>query len=194
MGNGGKRGLAAVGLVILLTILFCLSARAEEGSVWTEEGSVSGDLGEYDFSQVEEWVREEMDGGEEFSFTELLGLLMSGQLGEAAGLLARTAGASLTDGLAAGAGFLGQVVVLGLSGAVFAGFAGVFRTGQISETGFFITYLLLCALLAAGFGEADFARIHNPIGLPILAETPAEIAVSVAAEMILARARRRKDA
>ena len=56
MGNGGKRGLAAVGLVILLTILFCLSARAEEGSVWTEEGSVSGDLGEYDFSQVEEWV------------------------------------------------------------------------------------------------------------------------------------------
>ena len=153
MGNGGKRGLAAVGLVILLTILFCLSARAEEGSVWTEEGSVSGDLGEYDFSQVEEWVREEMDGGEEFSFTELLGLLMSGQLGETAGLLARTAGASLTDGLAAGAGFLGQVVVLGLSGAVFAGFAGVFRTGQISETGFFITYLLLCALLAAGFGE-----------------------------------------
>ena len=164
MGNGGKRGLAAVGLVILLTILFCLSARAEEVSVWTEEGSVSGDLGEYDFSpfraagaaitsQVEEWVRVEMDGGEEFSFTELLGLLMSGQLGEAAGLLARTAGASLTDGLAAGAGFLGQVVVLGLSGAVFAGFAGVFRTGQISETGFFITYLLLCALLAAGFGE-----------------------------------------
>ena len=40
---------------------------------------------------------------------------------------------------------------------------------------------------AAGFGETDFARIHNPIGLPILADTPAEIAVSVAAEMILAR-------
>ena len=47
---------------------------------------------------------------------------------------------------------------------------------------------------AAGFGETDFARIHNPIGLPILADTPAEIAVSVAAEMILARAQRRKDA
>ena len=58
------------------------------------------------------------------------------------------------------------------------------------------TYLpaLAVVLGAAGFGEADFARIHNPIGLPILAETPAEIAVSVAAEMILARARRRKDA
>ncbi len=44
-------------------------------------------------------------------------------------------------------------------------------------------------LLAQGFAEADFARVHTPIGLPIEAETPMEIAVSVAAEMILCRAR-----
>lgn len=47
-------------------------------------------------------------------------------------------------------------------------------------------------LAEEGFAEADFARIHNPIGLPILAETPAEIAVSVAAEMIMARAQQRQ--
>ena len=45
-------------------------------------------------------------------------------------------------------------------------------------------------LLADGFSEADFARVHAPIGLPILAETPEEIAISVAAEMIEHRARR----
>ena len=44
-------------------------------------------------------------------------------------------------------------------------------------------------LRAAGFGEEDIARIHNPIGLPILAETPAEIAISIAAELIEHRAR-----
>lgn len=43
-------------------------------------------------------------------------------------------------------------------------------------------------LLEEGFSEADFARIHTPIGLSIGAETPAEIAVSVAAEMIQHRA------
>ena len=43
-------------------------------------------------------------------------------------------------------------------------------------------------LLDAGFTEADIRRIHNPIGLPILAETPAEIAISIAAEMIRHRA------
>lgn len=44
-------------------------------------------------------------------------------------------------------------------------------------------------LLEAGFSENDFARVHTPIGLPIGAETPAEIAVSIAAELIAHRAR-----
>ncbi len=48
-------------------------------------------------------------------------------------------------------------------------------------------------LLAAGIDPSSFARIHNPIGLPILAETPAEIAISVAAELIEHRARVRRQ-
>ena len=43
-----------------------------------------------------------------------------------------------------------------------------------------------------GFDEADVARIHSPIGLPILAETPEEIAVSIAAELIEHRAKHRR--
>jgi xanthine dehydrogenase accessory factor len=35
-----------------------------------------------------------------------------------------------------------------------------------------------------GFGEADFARIHAPIGLDISAISPAEIAISIIAEII----------
>ena len=39
-----------------------------------------------------------------------------------------------------------------------------------------------------GFSQSDIARVHSPIGLPIGGETPAEIAVSVAAELIAHRA------
>ncbi|OHE24611.1 MAG: hypothetical protein A2X92_04305 [Syntrophus sp. GWC2_56_31] len=44
------------------------------------------------------------------------------------------------------------------------------------------------ALLDEGFTRADLERVHSPIGLSIKAETPAEIAVSIAAELIKIRA------
>ena len=43
-------------------------------------------------------------------------------------------------------------------------------------------------LIEAGLPEAELSRIHTPIGLPIGAQTPAEIAISIAAELIGVRA------
>ena len=44
-------------------------------------------------------------------------------------------------------------------------------------------------LTADGFSKSDLERITTPIGLEIYAETPAEIAVSIAAQMIAVRAK-----
>ncbi len=41
-------------------------------------------------------------------------------------------------------------------------------------------------LREAGFGEADLARLHAPIGIQIGARTPEEVAVTIAAELIQA--------
>lgn len=48
-------------------------------------------------------------------------------------------------------------------------------------------------LLEDGISEQDIARLHAPIGLPIKGEIPAEIAISIAAEMILFRAERKQS-
>jgi xanthine dehydrogenase accessory factor len=45
-------------------------------------------------------------------------------------------------------------------------------------------------LVDAGIAETAFERLYSPIGLKIKAETPAEIAISIAAEMIMFRASR----
>jgi len=47
------------------------------------------------------------------------------------------------------------------------------------------------ALLKQGFTESDLKRVHSPIGLDIGAETPEEIALSIVAELVHARARGR---
>lgn len=45
-------------------------------------------------------------------------------------------------------------------------------------------------LAGLGFSPADMDRVHSPIGLPIGGETPAEIAISIAAQMIAHRSGR----
>lgn len=47
-------------------------------------------------------------------------------------------------------------------------------------------------LKADGFGESDFSKVYSPVGLNIMAETPEEIAISIAAEMIMVRAENEK--
>lgn len=49
---------------------------------------------------------------------------------------------------------------------------------------------VFAALREEGFTDEDFKRITTPIGIDILAETPAEIAVSVTAQLIIKRAQR----
>jgi xanthine dehydrogenase accessory factor len=71
--------------------------------------------------------------------------------------------------------------VLGQALATKAGYIGMIGSRRKRDA-------VYGALLKEGFTRTDLERVHSPIGLDIGAETPEEIAVSIVAELIQARA------
>jgi xanthine dehydrogenase accessory factor len=70
--------------------------------------------------------------------------------------------------------------VLSLALKTKAGYIGMISSRRKRE-------LIYAALRREGLAESDLERVHCPIGLTIGAQTPAEIAVSIAAELVAVR-------
>lgn len=85
------------------------------------------------------------------SFPDLMEAMAKGRLMEVLGQAALSVKESLFYEITRGGGLILQVAVIGLMGAVFSGVSSVFKGSQISDTGFFVTYLLLFTCLAASF-------------------------------------------
>ena len=142
-------------LMIILTLGISLTAWGAYGEAGTtDSGNLPEGLGGYDFSDLDRILERDLkESGEGVTFSGILEKLISGNFSGAAGLAAEGIKDSLLNGIRENGRILWQVVALGITGALFSGFSGVFSSGQIGETGFFVTYLLVITLLAAGFSE-----------------------------------------
>jgi xanthine dehydrogenase accessory factor len=79
-------------------------------------------------------------------------------------------------------GHLNDRLVLAQALKTNAGYIGMIGSSRKCE-------LIYQELYKEGFTTQDIQRVHAPIGLPIQAETPEEIGISITAEMIQARAK-----
>lgn len=141
-------------LALLFTLAFPLPARAEESEGMFEavEAALGGEQ-LTDLDDIDKYLRDS-EGTLTFSFSELVRLLMEGRGKEAGRLLLDTFREGLLGEISRGGKMVGQLLMLGLLGAVFANFSQIFSGGQMAETGFFMTYLMAFALLAASFSES----------------------------------------
>ena len=112
------------------------------------------DFSQFNLDSIDEYLGQNQPEGIELSFTSLAASIARGQFGQAAEEIGQAVRKSLFSQVEAGGRLLGLVVLLGIVGALFSGFSGIFSSGQISETGFFVTYLLLFTCLAAGFFQS----------------------------------------
>ncbi len=136
--------------ILFLTVMWIPFAGQIKGF-----GAAPG-VGELDgWKNIEEFLAQSGGGvGQSFSFAGLVETLMSGQGREAGRMLLDAARAGLFGELEHGGHMVGQLLALGLLGAVFANFSEIFSGGQMAQTGFFITYLLAFAVLASSFFDS----------------------------------------
>lgn len=155
LSRWGRLAVAAAVLLLLILVMAMGDAWAAADRVADQAANQEElfGLGSFDFSDINRLLRRE-DAGGSLSMEVVMEHLAAGDLGK---LFAEIAGAlkrSLFSEISIGSRLMGQVLALGFVGAVFTNFAGVFRGGEISETGFFITYLLLFTVLAASMAQS----------------------------------------
>ncbi len=89
--------------------------------------------------------------GENLSFLEFMKVIASGDGKRIGRMILDMVRDGLFDEIQSGWNAAVQVLAIGICGSVFAGFSGIFSEGGISETGFFMTYLMAFTVLAASF-------------------------------------------
>ncbi len=107
-------------------------------------------LDEYDFSQIQSFIEEELPDVD-FNFSEMVTELMSGEGKSIVSVGIDWIGKFVWGEIAANRELLLKVILIAIIGAIFTNFSSVFQNSNISDTGFFITYLLMIGILAAAF-------------------------------------------
>lgn len=159
--NRYRRYICPVLIIAALMVSgFCFQAAASElGSDSDDNKPESGfDSGtadlleDFDLSSIENFMSGESGNGSfSFTFKELLKELMKGNFTGVFSQCLETLKESLLGEITKNGKWIAQVMILGLTGAVFANFSSIFSNSQIAETGFYVTYLLMFTFLASSF-------------------------------------------
>ena len=153
------RAVSVMFLSVYLMVGNHLTVSAANGEKISEDSdfSVSGEnmdslLNSLDLSRIEAFLREA--GGSAvpgLSFREILSMLLSGNYQSVVRMLMDFCRTALFREISENGRWMGQVILLGILGAVFASFLSLFADSQVSEMGFYVTYFLIFTLLAASF-------------------------------------------
>lgn len=126
----------------------------EEVPASTEEISVQDMqedmLREYDFEALDQVLQQDFFQ-EDLSFEELVWSLMQGDVADQGNTWKDVLYQVFLEELDANRGILVKLVLLAMITAVFTNLSGSLGKGMISENGFYITYLIMTALLLSSF-------------------------------------------
>lgn len=109
-------------------------------------------LDDFDTEDIQQFLDSlKSEGAAGFSFSDMMHEIMSGNLSGVVEHGMQSVKAALFSEIRTNTKLMGQIVVLALIGAMFSGFSGIFGSGHVSETGFYVVYILTMTFLSASF-------------------------------------------
>lgn len=151
-----RRSVFAVLFLLLLLNGNAQQVRAESVSDRTlamQDMAVDEELTEQ-WKEIDQFLKKEsVSGAGTLSFSELMHMLLAGDSKTAGKMIVDACRQSMMETGKENWRLAGQLLGLGIVGAVFVTFSNIFSENQISDTGFFMTYLLMFALLMTAFLE-----------------------------------------
>lgn len=122
----------------------------------TKEAKASTGLTEdIDYTEIQEVIDDVLNRGNEFDFSDYIKRIMSGEEVFSIKNIGNQLVLSVKGELKANLGTFGSLISIALIAAVFTNLSMAFKNNHVSETGYFITYLLLFSLLISSFIAAS---------------------------------------
>jgi len=115
------------------------------GEVLAAEG-----IDEYDYTEIQQYLDETL-ADSDIRFQDMLSSLLTGNFSEAFSQIGQMAKSALLSEVKTNQTVLHQVLMIGLFGALLTQIASALSKNGVGEAGFYVTYLLLMALLLVAF-------------------------------------------
>lgn len=114
----------------------------------------TGEEAQEDYSGIEAIIGE-MTKSSEISFSEIVSQLLNGNLDTSFKTLLSYISQKIFSELKLNQSMMVQIIGIAVIGAVFTNFSAAFAKKYVAETGFYLTYMIVFALLAASFLSAS---------------------------------------
>lgn len=137
-------------LILIAAILFLSLMNTSEVRAATEALSE-----EIDYDEIQEVINDVLDSGNKFSFYDYVQKLVNGEEAFSFSAIVKQLLNAIKGEVSANIGTFGRLITISLIAALFTNFSMAFKNNHVSETGFYVTYLLLFGLLISSFITAS---------------------------------------
>ncbi|MHB8130919.1 MAG: stage III sporulation protein AE [Mobilitalea sp.] len=143
VGSDKRNYIKIVLIILFMLVLSMLNTKEAKASTGLPE--------DIDYTEIQEVIDDVMGSGNEFDFGSYIERLIKGEEAFSISAVGNQLLLSIKGEIKANLATFGSLITIALIAALFTNMSMAFKNNHVSETGYYITYLLLFGLLISSF-------------------------------------------